>query len=283
MDMEVPFLFTDEDMVVATNMFGDRQVLGSVLDRYQPDFITVPVSTVRFKQVIEAFPEYEPVFVDDAEVLYVNAAKHPEVVRESAVRDIDPFTLQGSSADKLVREKEVMGPALHRLMAIDPAGGATNLALGMLDREEGRLAEALRHAEVVIDNYPESPEGYRLKAEVLRAQNRLNDSVRWYREALGRASGARKLGIQRELGVVYTEVGRYEEGYRLLRDSLNVFDATTGHRDMYDFGVAALKAGRTREAALIFRLGVAKVPPGDKEWEDKYRQQIAALGARAER
>ncbi|HXJ85089.1 MAG TPA: hypothetical protein VMS64_41155, partial [Candidatus Methylomirabilis sp.] len=283
MDMEVPFLFTDEDMVVATNMFGDRQVLASVLDRYQPDFITVPISTVDFKQLIEAFPDYDAVFLDDTEVLYVNAAKHPEIARASALRGIDPFTLLGSSADKLLREKDTVGPALRRLVAIDPSGGGANLALGTLDKEEGELTAALQHAEVVIEEYPESPEGYRLKAAVLRAQNRLGDSVRWYREALARAGGARKLAIQRELGVVYTELGLHEEGYRLLRDSLSVFDATTSYRDIFDLGVAALKAGRVREAALIFRLGAAKVPAGDKEWQDKYRQQNAALGDRVAR
>ena len=87
MDMEVPFLFTDEDMVTAVTMFGDRQVLSGVLARYEPDFITVRNNDRGFKRVMEeAFPHYTIVFFDDHEVLYVDSRKHPDLAREFELR-----------------------------------------------------------------------------------------------------------------------------------------------------------------------------------------------------
>jgi tetratricopeptide (TPR) repeat protein len=116
--------------------------------------------------------------------------------------------------------------------------------------------------------------GYRLKAQALSGQKLFRESVAWYRRALERLDSPGQLGVSRELGLVYKELGQYETAYRLLRDSMNAFDPMTSYRDLYDFGQAAFEAGRTREAALIFRLGEKKVPPDDREWEEKYRHAL---------
>ena len=279
MDMEVPFLFTDEDMYIASNMFGDRQLLSWVLERYKPDFITVGLQTPRFKQLIETFPEYVPVFFDDADVLYVNAKEHPEIAREFAVGKVDPFALIGSGVDGIFKQsdKTQLRAVLQKLLDVYPEGGIVNHMSALLDKEEGAFDSMLARAEVLIEHYPESSVGYGLKAQALSGQKLFRESVAWYRRALERLEGPGKLGIYRELGLVYKELGQYEAAYRLLRDSMNAFDSMTSYRDLYDFGQAAFEAGRTREAALIFRLGEKKVPPDDQEWEEKYQRYNALL------
>jgi hypothetical protein len=280
MDMEVPFLFTDEDMVLASTMFANRQVLTRVLERYRPDYIMVGVGQLQFKPLVAAFPEYRAVFVDDTDVLYVNATSHPEVARGSALGDIDPFSLPGLNVERLARERATLEPVLRRLVAIHPTGAMTHHMLGALAREDGAFHEALSHAAILIENYPEWVAGYRLRAEALAGEKRFHDSIASYREALARAGGQAKPAIQIELAKAYKELGHFEKAYGLLRDAMNVFDPATSYKTIWEFADSALKAGRIREAALLLRLGATKVPPDDKEWEEKYRRAHAALGER---
>ncbi len=284
MDMQVPFLFTDEDMYIASNMFGDRQVLSWVLDRYKPEIITVNIRDQRFKRVIEGFSEYTIVFFDDSDVLYINVKEHPDIAKKFEIRDIDPFSLATGNVDKIVKEsgKVHLRQVLQRMLEIYPQGGMTNHLLGLLDKEEGAFEKAVTHAEVVIENFPDALAGYRLKGQALTGQKLFQESVPWYRRALEIARGPEKLGISKELGLVYKELGQYEKAYRLLRDSMNAFDFTTSYQDLYDLGDAAFAAGRIPEAALVFRLGATKVPRDDKEWEEKYRRYDALLRPRAE-
>src|SRR5208283_919146 len=121
---QVPFLFTDEDYQVASSMFVNKAVLGSVISKYRPPFIAVPLGNMRFRELIGNYKNYVPVFFDDVAVLYVDARQYPQVANQYALREVDPFTVIGGNADRMKEKtrarylKEVLA-----LIQVYPDGG----------------------------------------------------------------------------------------------------------------------------------------------------------------
>ena len=57
----------------------------------------------------------------------------------------------------------------------------------------------------------------------------------------------------------------------MLKKAVNPFDAGTSYQELYELGAAALRSGRTREAAMLFRSAARKVPPSDTVWYERLK------------
>jgi hypothetical protein len=161
MDMEVPFLFTDEDFFVAHHAFSNEEVLRKVLFEYDPSFITAPIVREKFKEIIKKFPDYEMVFFDYAEVLYVNKRHFPEIAVRYLIKGIDPFALSSKGIDLALKKKskDALLQDLQKLLEIYPKCFLKNQAMGMIYNKYGDYRKALPHSEALIQNFPESPMG----------------------------------------------------------------------------------------------------------------------------
>jgi hypothetical protein len=64
---------------------------------------------------------------------------------------------------------------------------------------------------------------------------------------------------------------------------MDIYSPGTTYQDLYYLIVSALESGRIREAEILFRYAYQSVPPGDKEWYEKYQElqtKIQEPGAR---
>jgi hypothetical protein len=188
MDMQVPFLFTNGDLMVAQGAFADGQMLKQVIAKYRPTFISVPIEMAGFPQSIREHPDYRIIFFDDTEVLYVERTQRPAMAHEYELRSVDPFALY----EKGLRSP-VSGPALPellRLRQLHPDGALVNAVLAATYQREGHIPESILLAESIIRTYPESHLGYKLKADGLTALDSCTEAVPLYKTAAARAEGA---------------------------------------------------------------------------------------------
>jgi tetratricopeptide (TPR) repeat protein len=282
MDMES--FFTDEDFYVGRYAFLDPEVLNRILVRYEPSFITVPLGITTFRALIRQFPDYVPVFVDDAEVLYVNRTHYPDLAQRYQLTALDPFQLFTDDLDEMTSDparNQLFMEEIRRLLAVYPEGGNTNHVVGWILNRESAYDRALPHAEVMIRSFPEFPQGYVLKGHSLRGLGLQDQAYEAYRLALKHADSAQRGPIYKLMGTVRLSQHRYGEAYRLLVKGVDVLSPVTSREDLLALGVAAAQAGRMKEAEAIFvHLLRSRVPLGDTVWRARVGEALGPLKMR---
>ncbi len=255
-NVEYPYLFSDRDCYIAQNVFFHAEVLANVLLRYDPSFISVPLQFRQFRQLVRQFPEYVLVFVDDAEVLYVNRRKHSEIAEEYALTQFDPFEM-GLDYMRTIREEDgrnALLAQLFKLRRIYPDGETINYLIGSLYGQMGDYENGLVYAGVVQRMFPGSPSGFWLAGNLLRGVKRSSEAIASYKSALGRldASDAKsRMLFQKTIGSTYFEKGKYKEAYSAFRVGIDVTSPDVTREDLYRFLASAIFSHHTEYANQI--------------------------------
>ncbi len=283
MDMEVPHLFTDDDMFVATHMFADRRILRRVLEQYDPSFLVVPFNEVSFPSIlVDVSTQYVPVFFDDASVLYVNHAHHSELAARHELTHIDPFVLKNQGVLSVLfrepKERTVAVNIARRLLLITPDCLLLNHLVTMAYYQDGVFDHMLPFTDVMIASFPEIATGFGLKGDALQGLGLYDKAISSYRECLKRASPAGKAEIYLQMGLAYSSLHQYARAYGLLKHVINPFSTVTDYRGLYNLALAAAGAGRHRQAAMLFQWAFSTVPLEDKVWHQRL-QALAETSA----
>jgi len=281
MDMEVPFLFTDEDFFMAANAFSNEEVLKKIIVKYSPSFISVPQNQKEFKDLIKKFPDFKPIFFDQAEVLYINQKHYPDIADKYKL-NIDPFDLFGQTIEAMInlKGKEILLNDVLRLNKIYPECMMTNQILSMYYNKEGDYQSSIKYVDRIIDNYPDAPMGYKLKGIALKNLKSYDEALSCFEKALERTSEEDKREIYKQIAYVYTQKQDYKNAYKFFKKGINVFSAKTTYQDLFDFSSAALLADRIDEAIFYLKLASNKVPPEDKKYKERIESQLSRLGTK---
>jgi hypothetical protein len=279
MDMEVPFLFADEDFFMGHQAFANEEVLAKILRQYDPSFITAPIVSERFKGIIRKFPDFELVFFDHTEVLYLNKKHYPKIAEEYGIKDMDPFQLSSKSIDAALQTKrrESLLQDLERLLQIYPECLLKNQVMAMIYNKGGEYKKAAPYADAVIRNYPESPVGYRVKGDVLAGMKLYDEALSLYEMALRRLDKEGKRGVYKQIGFVNAEQKQNDQAYEALKTAIHPFAVETTYKDLCDLGAMAFSAGKTKEALTLLKFAEIKVPPEDTLWMEKIQRHLAMI------
>ena len=274
MDMEQ--IFTDEDFYQATQAFVQAPMLRRIVSRYDPSFITAPMENQQFAGVIKEFPEYVPVFFDDAEILYASRLREPDLTARYALQEIDLLELAKHA--RTILGDESLSPsvlqALERLIAIDPGCGLTRYLLGLAAIQSSAYDQALSHAGVIVEQYPEWAQGHALRGRALRGLGRLDEASRAYRRALRLAPG--RSVLYKELGLVFRAQHQPARAYRMLKRGVDLFGSDTSLEDLYLLGSVAREAGKLADARAVFQFMLAeRVSPGETTWIDTLATELS--------
>ena len=274
MDMEVPFLFTDEDFFVAKAVYSNKEALQKVVSKYNPSFITVPIENKFFKEIIKALPYYSAVFFDDTDVLYVNRNLHPDIARQYELKAIDPFTIVGKDLGRLSGpERKLILEELLRISGIYPDSYVVNQLIAIIYNLEGNYNESLRISELIIKNYPELPVGYILRGNALMDLERFNEAILSFKKALKK--GGEREDIYRALWKSYVKLKQYKKAYKVAKKAFNFFSPNLTFEDLYNLSLTALHAGKTDEALMLLKFSLLKVPPDNYKWKQEIQDQIS--------
>ena len=277
MDLEMS-LFTDEDYFRTVNSFHDQELLREFVSKYAPAFVTVSLKRKPFKRLIQKFPEYVPVFFDDAEVLYVSKAQHPEVAEKFRLRRVDPFELEKTDLTSLEPvDRHALLAELLRLHEIYPQGAFVNQMIAILLKENGAPDEGIQYADLIITDYPEIPQGYAVKADLLTALERFEEAADLYRLALDRSNERWMPEVRKKLWLCYTKLEQHRKAYGTLKKAVNPFSVRSRYEDIFNLGSSALMIGKQKEGKLLLELAELKVPEDNIEWRERIGNLLAVL------
>ncbi len=282
MDMELQ-VFTDEDFYTVINSLNNDVVLTEFINQYKPDYISVPIIYKNFNNLINKFPYYEIVFFDDAEVLYVNGVKYPDVARQYKLSAVDPFLVIGQNISNIVKEKneENLFKELEGIIEIYPQSGLANQIITMIyNNIKKDFGKAIPYSDSLISSYPESPKGYVLKGDSLKGLYQFEESISNYEMAIERLSSeSEKREIYNKIGMIYYEMKEYKKAYKYLDRSISIYEPSTTYKALYNLASSAFFVNKTREAEVALKYAYKKVPEEDKEWKEKIQKQLELLNS----
>ena len=252
MDMEVPFLFTDEEFHIAQSVFHDEVALRKFLKQYDPSFITASIYNKPFRKMIPTFEDFILVFFDDAEVLYLNKRHHPDLAMRYGLPTVDPAHLVETNFEELVDEPLAVLESAAQLLAIHPESRVMRGLMSGVYARDHTFDLALEHAQALVANYPDDPIGYLLRGDALKGLGQLEPARAAYSEALERSQGLNQQPIYRGLFDVYRAAGSRQQAYDTARNLCDFLAPDCSKQDLYDFGIAALDLGRVKEAEAVF-------------------------------
>lgn len=281
MDMEVPFLFKDEDFFMAANAFSNEEVLRKIISKYNPSFISVPIAKKDFREIIKKFPEYIMVFFDSAEVLYLNKKHYPELAPKYKL-DIDPFEMLNKPIEAIInlKGKEILLRDLGKLTEIYPDCMTTNQILAMYYNKEEQYEKAIFHAEKLINNYPDAPMGYRLKGIALKGMKLPDDALYFMKKALEKTSDEGKRELYKQMAYIYTQKKEYKKAYKFFKKGIPVFSSETTYQELFDLSSGAILVNKIEDAIFFLNLAQAKVPQEDKKFFERIKKQLHHLGVK---
>lgn len=281
--LNLDFLFRDEDLYLAREAFSDAESLRKIITQYEPAFISVPLNLrPQFAKLISAFPEYRPVFFDDAELLYADQRRYPAIVRQYEIKTIDSYGLFVPDIEGGA-EPQDFAPQVQearRLLAIYPKGRNTNLFIGMVLYQDGAYDRVLDYAETAIHSFPEDSMGHWLKGDAYRKLQLYQLALTSYKQALAREDDvAKRSAIWNKIGNMYLEQHAYTKAYRaFIKGIPDIFSSDTPSADLYRLGTAALHAGKEDEAYAVFSyLKQFRLGPKDVELSAKVEAMLGQL------
>jgi hypothetical protein len=280
MDMEIPFLFNNEDIFFANNVFMREPFVKQLVEGYDPSFITVPIKHNSFKELIKPYKQYIPVFFDDIDVLYVNKNHFPSIADRYSIKIIDPFTLANQSTEYIknsMNTSEIMNE-LKRIIEIYPESGVANNCFAIFYINNDQFEKALLHAERIINIYPESQAGYNLKGDALKGLKKYNEAIDYYKTALKKVDSVE---THRQIGLVYLSQKNYKKAYDTLIGSINIYSSYTTYKDLYYVIQAAVMCGKNEEAQILFKYAYSSIPENDRSWHEKYNKLQSIMQEKA--
>jgi tetratricopeptide (TPR) repeat protein len=234
--------------------------------RYHPAYLTVPLEVRGFPGLVKTFPEYVPVFFDDTEVLYVSRSRFPDVAKQHAITEFNPFEVVPEDVDVLLAREDA--PALlmlaHRLLRVDPTSGFANSLVASALLREHDPRGALPHAMEAVRQYPDSFRGYWRLAESWSGLGRHDRAIAAAWAAARMAVGEDQRVMWKVLGRIYRRAGMPAQAYDAMRQGIDLFGERESPEELFELGSVAREAKRTQEARAIFeflqrhRLGSAE-------------------------
>ncbi len=269
MDMEIPFLFLNEDIFTANNAFTSETGLNYIIGKYRPQFIIAPSGNSQFKTLIKKYPDYTAVFFDETGILYVDKVSFPIIAKEYELKEIDPYNLYQINIDKIITEKkdENILTEVLKMHNIYPDCILTNQILALIYNKRQEFEQSLKYVEKIIRSYPELPIGYKLKGDALQGLQKFDEALISYENALNRTIN--KVEIYREIGNTYMKKKAFKKAYKTFKLITDPF-TQKDYKFFYDVCMAAMLSGNVKDAKILFNYAYSLVPQEDKKWQEKY-------------
>jgi len=277
MDMQMS-LFSDTDFATAQNAFFDANVFKSFIQRYDPSFISVSLNRPNFKKIVANYPQFVPVFFDQAELLYVNKAHYGDLAGRYALNAIDPFRFREVKyEDESPERLSALFSEASKIHDEDPNNYGANYILGSISVVRKQYEKALSHAEAIIRLYPEQSHGYALKADALFGMERYKEAATLYEKAINMGQTAKHENVYWNLHAAYLKLKEYKKAYKLLSKYINPFSMNVDYKDIYQLGMSAATVGKSKEAITFLKIAQMKLPPDDKEYTKKINDNLKML------
>jgi len=275
MDMQMT-IFSDVDFAVASNAFYNTNTFKAFIQKYDPSFISISLNRPHFKIIIADYPQFVPVFFDQAELLYINKSHYNDLAERYTLKAIDPFHYaEVIYADESAAKLQKIFSEASRMLDQDPENYRAHHILSSIFVVRQQYDKALSHAEAIIRVYPEQSHGYALKADALFAMLRYEEAARLYKKALDMGRISKAENVYWNLHASYFNLKEYKKAYRVLSKYVNPFNPQTDYKEIYQLAMSAASIGKAREAVTFLKIARLKVPTTDTDYMQKIDKNLA--------
>jgi tetratricopeptide (TPR) repeat protein len=162
-------------------------------------------------------------------------------------------------------------------LTVDPANYYAQNAVGRLDAERGRLAEAMTHFAESVRLAPNFPDAYDNLGLALARQGRFAEAIAQYRNALRIDPDSAE--AHNNLGAALMKNGKAEEATAQYAEAIRLDpDSATAHNNM---GQALAGLGRTADAIAQYEVAL-RLQPDLADAHDGLGLALASLGRMAD-
>jgi tetratricopeptide (TPR) repeat protein len=277
MDLQM-VLFQDEDYFTVTNALNTKDGLAYLITRYHPDYITNDRNNINFKKIIENFPAYKPVFFDSSSLLYANIESLPESIKQYEIKNTDPYNmLEEQLDDKTEEQINKMLTELLKMNKIYSDEMLINFQIGRIYKKKGDPEKANKHADIIIDNYPESAHGYTLKGEILSDGKKYDEAIRFYKKGFKCEINWTAPILYKKIAMAYLKIKEYKKAYRNMKRAVDVFSFSADYKDVWMLGNMAILSGEYEDGVMYLKFSMIKAPQTDNKFLKRVREQIKNL------
>jgi tetratricopeptide (TPR) repeat protein len=268
--MEFP-PFRAYDNFMARHALTQEPVLRQLLNDHRIDFIATYVRDRTFKDVIEKFTDFVPVFFDDAHVLYANKALQPAIAGGFRLQHVDPFNLTRGEGTAEERLEE-----MRRVAAVHPEGRRVLHGLAWLLFSEKRYEESLEYSRELAEHHPLNANGPYMIGNNLENLERCGEASEHYRAALDIAGPDFHTILYKHLGTCAYLTKEFEVAYDYFSKGINPYLRIEAAEDLYQYAFSAAVTGETEHAVRL--LDILLVSLGEDN--EEIREDAQALQAR---
>ena len=277
MDLQMA-LFSDEDYFMVLNALTTETGFASFKDKFHPDYIIIKRGNQNFKDIIQSFSEYRPVFFDNASVLYANEKSRPGLVKQYGLKIINPHSIMEENIDDLDEARtNLLLDELLEMYTICPDEILINFQIGRIYKKRGDLIQASRYADAILTDYPEFPNGYALKGDISIKGNLYEDAISWYQAALNCPIKLYTPLLHNKLALAYSKTGEHKKAYKNMQKAVDVFSPSASYKDIWQLGNMALVIGDIKEGMMLIRFALLKAPNEDEEFIKRVHMQLENL------
>lgn len=251
------YLFDERSLFTTSAAFTDRQVLAGVLARWRPQWVAAPITSPRFRPLLDSVGGYAPVAFDSTMVLFARRAAQEALVDRFELRAVDPYAaLQPLPSPR----REHAARELARLLALDADNGAVAAALARVRLSQGAKRDALQLATRATELAPARPEPWQLRGEAFAAAGRYEEALADYRRAAARNASPAAIG--RLVWAAETRLGHSTRAYRALAPVAVPLAGDTSWTDLWGLAESARARGDLDEAERLLLFAWWKAPDG---------------------
>jgi tetratricopeptide (TPR) repeat protein len=280
MDMEVPFIFTDQDMYVASTAFYQEPILKKTLANYSVAYIVNKLTNKGFVGMIKNFPNYALVFFDDTDAVYVNKNRFPQVAEAYQLKRLNPYEMDSMSWSKLEKKDiPLFAEELTRMNSVFSDSYIVNQGLSELNLLADNQGAAIVYANNMIQNFPQKAKGYEIKGRAFFHQKDYDSALIYYHKALALESEEKEQkALYRKIFECYQGLNNTRQAYDYFKRSMGgVYDKQAPYLDLYTLGDLALALKRYDEARLLLTFAQLRCPESDGENKKNIEAKLLAL------
>jgi len=238
---------TDQNMYEISRAYKDEYALQQFLEKYQPDWVLLPVNHQPSSKNIEQYDQYVPVYSGDSLVAYVNKTTNSELANEHELKYMDAHKLSIKDNE----EKENYVAELEKLLSIHPDSIRIIQTLASYYREKKDHEKARKYATRFTELDSNNPNSHYLLGITLRDLELYTEAIPVLKKALKHTLHNQKFIIEQAIASTYYFDNQFSDAYRLFKKSLNPYLNNVSADAMYMYALSATIHGDLKGASKL--------------------------------
>jgi hypothetical protein len=255
-DMQFP-PSTDMNMFKLTRAYNTEYGLKQFVKNYDIDWILMRINHQPASKNITKLSEFQPVFVDDALVLYANRDKHEELVSSYGLKAVNPHALFDKQKD---REQEYINE-LERLLDISPQLSGINRVLAIHYLEKQQNDKALQYALEFARLSPHDPNSHYILGRVYQQLEQFEPSHASFKKALEITNKDSRAKVELAMATTHYFEQDFSAAYRLFNKTVNPYRIMHEPDTLYMYALSATIEGKLDKATRLIDMLLYSTDP----------------------